>query len=397
VPTRVVVHIGTQKSGSTYVQQVVRAVEAPLRAAGWCYPLAWAGRRGALNQEPATYGAVPGGYSWVSRERASALTAAWASLCAEVSAHPGEVLVSAEALATLRSEDAEVVIADLLRGCPPGTPCEVVITARDLGRILPSAWQQHVRNGRGETYPGYLERLVAERETSDHDGDVVAGFWRAYRIAGLAQRWAGLPGVSRVTVVPVPRQGGSARLWHLFAAACQLSGIVAEPPEIPRDAANIGITAPEAYALAALSRGMRAAGVTEQVATARRFRIVREGFSPRPQRGQPLAVPEALRDLVAAWAHTDADDVAELAAAGLVAIEGDPADLRCSFAAAPADPGTEEVLAAVAAAVAVLQRPEPVLRRSVPPVGGGPLTVRQRIAQAVPLPAVARRARLPVR
>lgn len=385
IPSRVVVHIGTQKSGSTYLQQVVVALRAPLREAGWCYPLGWMGRHVAINQERPTYGAVPGGYSWVPAGRSATLAGAWRTLCAEVAAHPGPVLISAEALATLRTTDAAVVLADLAGTCPPGTPLEVVITARDLGRIMPSAWQQHVRNGRGETYAGYLQRLIDERRHADCDGDVVAGFWRAYRIAGLAQRWAGIAQVSAVRLVTVPRRGDSAVLWHRFAAAVGLAGIAAEPPVIGRDAANIGITAPEAFALAAVSRGMRAAGVPEETAAERRFRVVRSGFAAREQRGPLLAVPEALRGVIADWADEDAHDCAAMWQAGAIALTGEPSDLQCDFSDAPADPTTEEVLAAVGAAVAVLSRPEPMITRA-PAVTEqpGPPTLRRRLARWVP-------------
>lgn len=364
---------------------MIVALGGALREAGWCYPLGWMGRHAAINQERPTYGAVPGGYSWVSAERSATLARAWRGLCAEIAAHPGPVLISAEALATLRTADANVVLADLAGSCKPGTPLEVVITARDLGRIMPSAWQQHVRNGRGETYAGYLQRLVDERRHADCDGDVVAGFWRSYRIAGLAQRWAGLAPVSVVRLVTVPRGGGSAALWHRFAAAVGLTGITGEPPVIGRDAANIGITAPEAFALAAVSRGMRAAGVPEGTAVERRFRVVRAGFAQRQQRGPLLAVPEGMRALIAEWADADAHDCSALWQSGAIELAGDTSDLRCDFSDAPADPTTEEVLAAVSVAVSVLSRPEPILTRAPvnePPPG--PLTLRRRLARRVP-------------
>lgn len=341
VASRIVLHIGTQKSGSTFLQQAIRTQADVLAKAGWLYPMRWARKERSYNQEAPMYGGAPGGFSWVSQPRTERLTVAWNRMLREVKSWEGPVLLSAEALSTLRTRDAEKIVRAL------DAPIEVVITGRTLERIIPSSWQQHVRNGRGEGYERYLRRIEEEFVAGEgqagsadgYEGDLMRGFWRAYLISGLTRRWQRLTG-GTVSVVTVPTSGPPDVLWRRFAEACGLSDILpTQPPALTQAEANIGITAPEAHALASVNRAMLTTGMPDLARRRLRFIIVREGFHPRAERGPALAVPESNRGLVTRWSSFD---VRELSATSAKII-GDAEELQSRFSGAPADPTPSEI------------------------------------------------------
>ena len=53
-------------------------------------------------------------------------------------------------------------------GAPEHREGHVVVTARDLGRQIPSVWQQGLQSGRAITFPDYL----ANHNSGSRDGDV---------------------------------------------------------------------------------------------------------------------------------------------------------------------------------------------------------------------------------
>jgi hypothetical protein len=55
---QIVLHIGTMKSGTTYLQHGIINQLAELESAGWLYPLDFAPTQGAINHERAIYGLV---------------------------------------------------------------------------------------------------------------------------------------------------------------------------------------------------------------------------------------------------------------------------------------------------------------------------------------------------
>ncbi len=137
-------------------------------------------------------------------------SAAWSRLTGQIRQWRGEVAVlSYELFAGASTEQVATALADL-----DGLEVHVVITARDLARSVPSAWQERLKFAL--TTP--LERWKPRPESA---GARAEWGWRTMDPAGVAARWgAGLP-PERVHIVTVPRDGGDGQqLWHRFAAAC---------------------------------------------------------------------------------------------------------------------------------------------------------------------------------
>lgn len=201
---RVYLHVGAPKSGTTYLQRVLETNRALLAEAG----VLVVGERHldrvhaamVVRQDP-RLDALP--------DHASA---AWERLVAQIRRWRGEVAVlSYELFAGASAEQVETALADL-----DGLEVHVVITARDLGRAVPSAWQERLKFAL--TTP--LERWKPRPESA---GVRAEWGWRTMDPAGVAARWGAALPHQRVHVVTVPRETRDGHeLWHRFADACGL-------------------------------------------------------------------------------------------------------------------------------------------------------------------------------
>ncbi|MEW2358075.1 hypothetical protein [Spirillospora sp. NPDC029432] len=352
---RVVLHIGQQKSGTTYLQEVLGSCTDGLAAkAGILFPPSL---REILpdaieNHERATYGLLGTEYPWVSAERAEGERRKWVRLAERVREWPGTVLLSAEALSVVRAP-AVGRLADELRPAE----LDVVVTTRALGRTLPSLWQQHVRNGRALGAPQFFESLAEQRERGARaiEEERHLHLWRSFALGGLVRRWAGIAG--RVTVVVNPGSPPDL-LWRRFAEA------VGAPCDLPPEdvlvrRTHAGLTLPETELLTYLNRAIEAAGWDVFEARALRERILAGNGARGPRAG----VPEAAAELVRRWSDEDIDDLGRTGAVVL----GDVEDLRFrperDAHRAVSAAGMGEAAAAAIMAVADRARFEPERRR----------------------------------
>ncbi|MEV5829008.1 hypothetical protein AB0L25_25965 [Spirillospora sp. NPDC052242] len=318
--SKLILHIGLQKSGTTFLQHMLQTNAETLADAGVRYPIPpdWdRGRRTVANHEWSSYGLLGTEYPWVSEGRAAREAPGWEALRDDVRESPGTVLLSAEALSVVRGPAVRRLLESL------GTAdVEVVVTARSLGRALPSLWQQHIRNGRSTTFGGYLGGLAAHRDKGpDHvENELDAHIWRAFTLSGLVRRWAAA-GASRVTVVTSPGRPPEL-LWRRFVRAIGLPGLADVPPVREEGVAHTGLTAPETLVVAGLNDVMREQSWTGRSADRVR-QLVTERFQTRDRRGGRVVVPPEWRERVAGWSR---EDVAALPGTGAVVV-GDVDDL----------------------------------------------------------------------
>lgn len=354
---RLLLHIGTQKSGTTYLQRVLARLSGDLKREGVLYPTRLQGRREIYNHEAAAYGLLgTASFPWVARSRAEGQQSAWERLRRKVQDWDGTAIVSGEALSVIDSRAAHRLVESL------GVPnTHVIITARDLGRVLPSSWQQHIRNGRSTSFTSYLTQQADRRGEGDGralaarwDTDPEQTFWRAYAIGELVARWS--PLARTVSVATVPRRGAPPdELWHRFRRALDVGSILPEsPPAIDDLEANVGLTEPEVLVLAALNRQVDSTKADSPDMRALRARIVREAFAPRSDRGAPVRIPDSWVPRVSGWAD---DDLAVLRSTSAIVV-GSESDLVVQAPSAPSTPvGADEVARAAGAALAYLAGP----------------------------------------
>jgi hypothetical protein len=181
-PGAAFIHVGLQKTGTSYLQSHL-----------------WDSPQELLEQ----------GVRMVPQDRSQSFRLAQAVLADD----PGPARAVDDLRATVAAADVPVLLVsqESLAGASADRAAElkdafadrevhVVVTARDLARQLPSAWQQRVKSHGQVSFPGFV-RHVRERSA------VVAGFWRQQDLVAVLDRWGqGLP-PERVHVVTAPPAG----------------------------------------------------------------------------------------------------------------------------------------------------------------------------------------------
>lgn len=351
MPPQYLLHIGQQKSGTTYLQTVLHGCGPErLRSSGLCYPLAPVADAPDNNQQYAMFGLLGEEFNWVSAEWQEMQRPAWDAVAAEAAAWDGPVLLSAEALSIIRTEG----IHRLLDAIGNPDDVTVVITTRDLGATIASSWQQHVRNGRTSTFDQYLEKLERDRNRSDTDLETALdmGFWRSYAVGGLARRWADVVGPDNVRVVTSPGKPIDL-LWARFCEALGVPGLVDVPDgETAGEAVHVSLTASEITVLREINVQLAQFGLTSSAAGQLRALLI-DNLRARAERGPRITLPESYRETVAGWSN---EDLAELDELG-VKIYGSLEDFRYEpKAGAATELSVTETAQAAGVAVAAMMR-----------------------------------------
>lgn len=329
---RLHLHIGPRKSGTTYLQNAMVEGDALLRAAGLMYPQRGVTGALGLNHETVLLDAS----SMTPGPRAKAVRVALRRTKADV-------VLSGEAVATLTPSAAARLVSYL-----EVDEIHVIITARAISRVLPSTWQQGVRNGRLATFTTFLgstvrhdEERMAQPDTWQEDP--TQDFWRSQAIAELAERWRGI--CDDVTVVTVPVDDSSPMtLWQRFLAALGIDSRTHPDLEALAPAPrHEGISASEALLLREIMVQLDHSGMEFDERGWWARRLVNEVFQQRPSRGPRLTLPPEYWTKAAQWADRDVVGLQALVACGRIQLIGDVSDL-CVDATPPA-PAVDGLLA----------------------------------------------------
>jgi hypothetical protein len=205
---RVFVHIGTMKSATSYVQQLLDVNQARVV------------EQGLLWTESPEYFLATDDLLGTRRTRPG-LEGAWARLAEQLAGHDGDALISNELLAVANVRKRVRLVTAL-------EPAEVriVVTARDLGRVVPSQWQTGARNRDVTTWNEYVAAIC-----DDGGSDVASGFWRRQQLAQIVDRWSGQVPVANITVVTVPPAGTKPEVFaERFASVVGLDVSSFAPP-----------------------------------------------------------------------------------------------------------------------------------------------------------------------
>jgi hypothetical protein len=210
---RLYLHIGLQKTGTSYLQSIMWRNQELLRELG--LDLVPPSKRETFHlmlnvrdryrpefDPPAAASALqrlPGQLASASRPKA---------------------LISEESLAPA----SDPQIRDLLVACAE-RDVHLIVTLRDLGRQIPSAWQQTLQAGQSLPYAEYLRRLRKNEDTGS------AKLWGSKDVAGILERWSGHVPADRIHLVTVPPQGSPQGL--LLERYCRVLGV--DPERLDRD------------------------------------------------------------------------------------------------------------------------------------------------------------------
>lgn len=223
---RVYLHVGSPKSGTTYLQRILRHNQAALA------------QQGVLVAGKTHVELVHAGFVVREDARLENLPAraagAWDRIVEQVRDFPGHTaIVSYELFAGAKRQQAADAIAAL-----DSLEVHVVVTTRDLGQAVSSAWQERLKFA--------LDVPLEEwQPPPESRGPRAEWGWRTMDPASVAGRWgAGLP-PERIHIVTAPRRGAARReLWDRFAEACSLQDVTIDL-DIPPANLSLGVKAAE--------------------------------------------------------------------------------------------------------------------------------------------------------
>jgi len=129
------------------------------------------------------------------------LEGAWAAMKASLDSHAGDALISNELLAAA----APKKVARLVRRLRPAE-VHVLITARDLARVVPSQWQTAMRNRGTVTWAQYVEDIFMSEPNED---SYYNWFWNRQDVPGIVSSWSRHVALDSLTVITVPPSGTS--------------------------------------------------------------------------------------------------------------------------------------------------------------------------------------------
>lgn len=238
-PRRLYLHLGTPKTGTTYLQELLWHHREVLAHSGVHYP-----------------GAVPEAHFLAATDLQHvpfndyadpAAEGAWGRLVEQVRGLDGTVVVSHELFGDASEEQAARALRDL-----SFTDVHVVVTARDLARQVPAAWQEDLKNRHHWAFAGYLTAVKPGTGVRTWFGEL---FWHRQDVPRVLDRWArGLP-PDRVHVVTVPPRGQPQDvLWRRFASVVGVDAALVDATHDLR--ANRSIDALEAQLLRRLNRAV---------------------------------------------------------------------------------------------------------------------------------------------
>jgi hypothetical protein len=212
---RVLLHVGTPKTGTSYLQDVLFKNRDKLASRGILY---------AANRFDAHFLAALDlmRLPWGGLEREA--VGAWDELARRVREWPGgTAIISHEILAAAsRSQVGRALESLGHRRDGSGVEVHLVLSVRDLVRQVPAEWQENVKHRSGMSYARFLAHITDPARNSR----IASWFWSVQEIPEILDRWgADLP-PSRVHLVTVPSPGGAPDLlWKRFTQAFGLEGI----------------------------------------------------------------------------------------------------------------------------------------------------------------------------
>lgn len=198
----IVLHIGMMKTGTTYLQKVFDANRELLESKGFVYP-----KTGSFNHQSAFYGLCGSDIYWNKKENDLDVKSSKLLLDSLAGVRDEQrVVLSSEAISTLDDKGVERLLKKI------GTPHKVILTARNLQKIIPSAWQQYIKGGNLKGYVEFYESFVRNR-------GAISGPWRTYAFGEIAGRWSKFCSVDVIVV----DDSSPEQLWFDFCSSIGLS------------------------------------------------------------------------------------------------------------------------------------------------------------------------------
>lgn len=219
--SRVVLHIGSMKSGTTFLQSALAQNEATLADAGVRFLGGGFGKQVRAVQQVLK----------APKEKPSR----WLSLVDEASSGDQETSIVSMEFLSFANDNAVGRFLEPMAGLD----VRVVVTVRDQLRAIPAQWQTYSRNQGLDGWPTYLKH-IQPRKSGLRRTVAERTFNRAQDLGPMLERWRARPEVNDLVVATVPSPGApKSELWHRF---CKAAGIPPESADLSsvRENASLG-------------------------------------------------------------------------------------------------------------------------------------------------------------
>jgi hypothetical protein len=334
----VFLHVGSPKTGTTYLQDVLHRHRKRLRDAGILYP--GKGNRAHFLAALDLRGIKFAGYDDPD------VPGSWERLAEQIRSWPGVSLLSHEILAG--AEESEIVTAVSTFS---DADVHVIITARDLARQIPSMWQESIKNQQTTPWSEYVNMLrdAVGEDAAPRQPTLGHRFWRSQDAADIAARWGKQVGSDHVHLVTVPSvDGGPDELWRRFAGVVGIDSTVLDG-RIGKPNPSLGVV--ETELLRRLNERVADTMVWPTYRSQIKHRLA-ESVLVRTQLRGPLRLPSDQRSWAEDWSR---DLVAHIGDSG-INVAGDLRDLlparpEGQEAYSPAEISDEDILEAASPAI----------------------------------------------
>jgi hypothetical protein len=354
-PTRVYVHAGEPKTGTTFLQDAL-----------------WDNR-----QVLAARGIVLPGYNRRDHVRArrdlreelrqqSDLAAPWAGewdvLTAQVMCAPVASVISDELLAACTEQQVERAVRSL-----GPADVHVILTVRALDTVLPTEWQETVKCGGSVGWEAWLRAVIDTASASDRRDR--SEFWAVHDTPAILQLWLRHVPADHVHVITTPRHRSPQLLWERFASVI---GVDPGDIELSQARSNSSLGYAETEFLRRVNERLLA-DVPDWFYTRNiKSTLAQDVLRAQTGSGRPELSPEQL-----AWAAGEAELLSASLRDSGVHLVGNVAELHAgqdatrvvAHAVEPADMVEAAVASAVALAGQLYQQMYPV-RQPRQPLGG---------------------------
>ena len=198
-PGSVLLHIGVHKTGTTAVQSALMTCRPFLDTWNVRYPgitraqhkIAVAGANRSLG--------------WKDRGAFAPQPKKWKKFLREAREYDGITVLSSEFLAESNIDVITNMINDL-----GSDRVHVVVTMRNLAKIMPSAWQQFLKGGYTFGYEEWLGNILTAPK---RDANAKL-FWARHQHDEVVQRWSSVVGADQMSVIVVDESVREGIFWE---------------------------------------------------------------------------------------------------------------------------------------------------------------------------------------
>jgi hypothetical protein len=186
---KLIVHAGFHKTGTTALQSAFFANINELDRYGISYP-----QVGGKAQHKAIYSLMGKTWGWEDRGGVTATDKKWKNLVKQVVKAKKTTLISSEFLCELNEKQIAKFRKDL-----KVADSHIYFTIRPLLKIIPSAYQQHLKIGIKSDYEKWLHSILDEPGVST----ITPSFWVRHTHPQVISKWIAEFGADRVTLIVV--------------------------------------------------------------------------------------------------------------------------------------------------------------------------------------------------